>query len=288
MKEFYSRLLELLGEHRRIALATVVKAEGSTPRDSGAKMVVLPDGTTHGTVGGGALENRVVKEALQALDNGSGFLRQYDLKAKKGGGIGAMCGGKATVLVEILSAGERLLICGGGHIGLELARMGAALGFRVTVVDPRKGFSVAGRFPEGVDVLRARPSGRKVLGLVDADTYIVILTHSHFLDKEALGALAPSRARYIGMIGSRAKVARILAMLEKEGVDGRALARVHSPVGLDIGAETPAEIAVAILAEMVHVRRRGESSPISLKGKKRPGAKGMLGPKAKGRRRSRG
>jgi len=274
MKEFYSRLLELLGEHRRIALATVVKAEGSTPRDSGAKMVILPDGTTHGTVGGGALENRVVKEALQALDDGSGFLRQYDLSAKKGGGIGAICGGRATVLVEILSAGERLLICGGGHIGLELARMGAAMGFRVTVADPRKDFSAPGRFPGGVDVLRARPSGSRVLGLVDADTYIVILTHSHSLDKEALRALAPRGARYVGMIGSRAKVARILAELRKEGMDGRVLSRVHAPIGLDIGAETPAEIAVAILAEMVNIRRRGETSPISMKGKCASNARG--------------
>ena len=138
MKEFYSRLLELLGEHRRIALATVVNAEGSTPREFGAKMLVIPDGSTHGTIGGGALEKKVVEDALQALKDGAGFLREYDLNAKKGKGIGAICGGRATVLVEILQAGERLLICGGGHIGLALARMGSGLGFRVTVADPRK------------------------------------------------------------------------------------------------------------------------------------------------------
>jgi xanthine dehydrogenase accessory factor len=265
MKEFYSRLLELLVEHRRIALATVVNAKGSTPREFGAKMLVLPDGSTTGTVGGGGLEKKVTEDALLALKEGTGFLRQYDLRAKKGRGIGAICGGKATVLVEVLQAGERLLICGGGHIGLALARMASGLGLRVTVVDPRKAYSGGNRFPEGVEVVRARPAGRKVLGLVDADTYVVILTHSHALDKEALRALAPSRARYIGMIGSRAKVRRILSELVKEGVDRRHLGRVHAPVGLDIGAETPAEIAVAILAEVVHVRRRGASSPASLK-----------------------
>jgi xanthine dehydrogenase accessory factor len=274
MKEFYSWLLELLGEHRRIALATVVNAEGSTPREFGAKMIVLPDGSTHGTVGGGALEQRVMEDALDAFKEGAGFLREYDLRAGKAGGIGAICGGKATVLVEILRAGERLLICGGGHIGLELARMGTSLGFRVTVVDSRKDYSGGDRFPEGVEVLRARPSGRKALGLVDADTYVVILTHSHALDKDALRALAPSRARYVGMIGSRAKVSRVLAELAKEGVDQRHLARVHAPVGLDIGAETPAEIAVAILAEIVHVRHRGSSSPVSLRGAFKAGGKG--------------
>ena len=265
MKAFYSRLLELLGEHRRIALATVVKAEGSTPRESGAKMMVLPDGSTFGTVGGGALERAVTEDSLRALKEGGGFLREYDLKAKSENGIGAICGGKATVLVEVLQAGERLLICGGGHIGLALARMGAELGFRVTVADPRKEYSGADRFPAGVEVLRARPSGGKVLGLVDADTYVVILTHSHAIDKDALRALAPSAARYVGMIGSRGKVRSILTELVGEGMERRHLRRVHAPIGIDLGAETPAEIAVAILAEIVHVRRRGASSPVSLK-----------------------
>jgi xanthine dehydrogenase accessory factor len=265
MKEFYSRLLELLGQHRRIAVATVVKAEGSTPRESGAKMMVLPDGSTSGTVGGGALERVVTEDALRALKEGCGFLQQYDLGAKADDGIGAICGGKATVLVEVLNAGELLLICGGGHIGLALARMGAELGFRVIVADTRKEYSVKDRFPEGVEVVSARPSGRKVLSLVDADTYVVILTHSHVIDKDALRALAPSAARYVGMIGSRGKVRRILAELAGEGMERGSLRRVHAPIGLDLGAETPAEIAVAILAEMVHFRRRGVSSPSSLR-----------------------
>jgi len=225
----------------------------------------LPDGSTSGTVGGGALERVVTEDALRALKEGCGFLQQYDLGAKADDGIGAICGGKATVLVEVLNAGELLLICGGGHIGLALARMGAELGFRVIVADTRKEYSVKDRFPEGVEVVSARPSGRKVLSLVDADTYVVILTHSHVIDKDALRALAPSAARYVGMIGSRGKVRRILAELAGEGMERGSLRRVHAPIGLDLGAETPAEIAVAILAEMVHFRRRGVSSPSSLR-----------------------
>jgi xanthine dehydrogenase accessory factor len=271
MKEFLSRVAELLGEHGTLALVTVIKAEGSTPRAHGAKMAVLPDGGTFGTIGGGVLELAAVKDALAAIRAGEGFLREYALVAKSRKGLGALCGGKATVLVEVLRLGERLIICGGGHIGLVLARMAVELGFRVVVVDPREEFSDRDRFPAGVEVLHAEPAGREVAALVDQNTYVVILTHSHVIDKEALRVLAPSKAAYVGMIGSRNKVAQVLKQLGREGVPREALERVHAPVGLDIAAETPAEIAVSILSEMVHFRRRGASSPESLKHKRRGG-----------------
>ena len=169
-------------------------------------------------------------------------------------------------MVEVLRAPDMLLICGGGHIARDLATMAAQVGFKVWVADPRQEFATRERFPEAVDVLNMSPAADEVKALVTGNTFVVILTHDHDLDKEALVSLVDTDARYIGMIGSKRKVKSILKELEVEGVDKGLLDKVHSPIGLDIAAETSAEIAVSIIGEMIHIKRKGVSSSISMKG----------------------
>lgn len=265
IRDFYGRLLDMLDQHHKLAIATVVEVQGSTPREGGAKMMVMPDGSIHGTIGGGRLEKLVTEEALEAMKKGQGFYKEYDLVGEEEGGIGTECGGISKVLVEVISTPDRLLICGGGHVGLALAKMAAVLGMQVWVVDPREEFSDLERYPDGISVVNASPASDEVAELVSSNTYVVILTHEHQLDKKALGRLVDREAAYIGMIGSKRKVRRIMKELEDEGTGKDKLSKVHAPIGLDIAAETPSEIAISILGEIVNTKRKGVASPISMK-----------------------
>jgi xanthine dehydrogenase accessory factor len=263
--KFYRDLVGFLKEHGTLAVATVVETEDSTPRETSAKMIVFPDGSIYGTIGGGGLEQKVIEDALEAMGSGESFTRRYNLKGTDEGGFGPICGGTPTVYVEVIRAPETILLCGGGHIAKALAPMATALDMNLIVVDERAEFVSKERFPGAMKVVRAAPSDPGLKRLVTPSTYVVILTHSHEHDKETLRNLVSTDAAYIGMIGSKKKVATIMRELGEEGVPAEELERVFSPIGLDIGAETPAEIAVSIISEIIHVKRKGTSSPISVK-----------------------
>jgi xanthine dehydrogenase accessory factor len=262
---FYEKLAELLKEHPTLAVATVIETEGSSPRDTAAKMIVFPDGSIYGSVGGGALEQCVIADATCALKDGDSFTKTYELGDEGTGGIGQICGGTTSVYVDIIRAPDTVLLCGGGHIAQALAPMAAALGMNLIVVDERDEFASRERFPWAVKVLHAKLSDPTLQDLVTPSTYVVIFTHSHELDKEALRNFASTEAAYVGMIGSTKKVTTIMRDLKAEGVPAKTLNRVYSPIGLDIGAETPAEIAISILSEIIHVKRKGSPSPVSMK-----------------------
>ena len=263
--DIVERLALLLRGGRKVALATVVRTGGSTPRETGAKMIVLPDGNIEGTIGGGILEKKVIDDAMAMMKEGAaGKLIHYRLVEEEKGGIGAACGGDCDVFVEVFAPGRKILVCGGGHVGLSVARIGADAGFEVTVVDDRPEIT-GGREPAGVTVLLKRPDDPAVLDEVNESTAVVIVTRGHELDLEALRRMIGSPAFYIGMIGSQRKVAAILSRLEKEGVSRDLVESVFTPIGLDIGAETPEEIAVAIVAEIVAVAGSGKPSSISMK-----------------------
>jgi xanthine dehydrogenase accessory factor len=265
LHSFYEDLARFLREHQTLAVATVVGTEGSSPRETAAKMIVFPDGTIHGTIGGGDLEQMVIDEAVNAIRTGDSFTKTYNLKGEDEGGFGPICGGEATIYVEVIRSPETLLICGGGHIALAMSRMAAELDMNIIVVDEREEFASRERFPGAMDVIRAVPSDPKIRKLITPSTYVVILTHSHEHDKDTLKNLLSAGAAYIGMIGSKDKVTTIMNALQAEGVDAAELDNVHSPIGLDIGAETPPEIAISILSEIIHVRRKGVPSPVSEK-----------------------
>jgi xanthine dehydrogenase accessory factor len=262
---FYEKLTELIRTHSKLALATVIDASGSTPREVGAKMVVLPDGTIYDTLGGGKLELLVTKDAQDALANGESYTKKYSLLAEEQGGIGTACGGEATVFIEIITRGERLVILGGGHIGLALYKIALETGFSVAIVDERPEFAAKERFPEAELLLNCRVDDPKVRGSIDKNTYIVIVTHEHKQDKLAVQSLIETEHKYLGMIGSKRKVKQTIEELAAEGIPREKLNHIYSPIGLNIYAETPEEIAVSILAELIQVRRTGESSRISMK-----------------------
>lgn len=259
MHEFYDKVSELIRSHPKLALATLVRTKGSTPRAVGAKMAVFPDGTSYDTIGGGKLEHLVTKDAQEAIRKGESILKDYSLLEEDKGGIGAICGGEATVFIEVIKRSQRLLILGGGHIALALYCMALEAEFSVVVVDERPDFVSKERFPKAELLLNCPPNDYRVKEYVDKDTYIVVVTHEHKHDKAAVKNLIDCQYRYLGMIGSKRKVKQTLAELAAEGVSQEKLDKIYAPIGLDIKAETPAEIAVSILAELIQVRRTGAS-----------------------------
>ena len=249
----------ILGAHGRAALATVVAAAGSTPRGTTARMLVLPDGTTHGTVGGGKFESLVIADARKLLgDRGLPFTRRYDFVPEGPNAFGAVCGGTVTVLLEIVERAPRLLVVGAGHCGRALARAAAFSGWAVTVVDERPEQLDPAAFPDGAALVPVREDYSD-LPLPLPDDSVAIVSRGHVTDGIALRRLRGLPVAYLGMMGSNAKKKTLFGDLRAEGWTEDELARVRSPIGLDIGAETPEEIAVAIVAELVRVRRGREA-----------------------------
>jgi xanthine dehydrogenase accessory factor len=244
-------MTSLLGEGRPFVLATIVEAKGSSPRGVGAKILVEADGTTVETIGGGVLEARVVADALAALASGVSRAQTYQLTEKGEQALGALCGGEVKVFYDVHGPEHALLIVGAGHVGLSLCRCAKLLDYRITVVDSRADMLTKERLPDADELVTAEPSQIAEQCPIDARTCIVIVTHDHSHDEEALFATVGSPAAYIGMIGSARKVQKIMANLATRGIPIDQLERVHSPVGLDIGAQTPGEIALSVMAEIV-------------------------------------
>ena len=244
-----------LGE--RAVLATVVRVVGSTPRDGGARMLLLADGSIRGTVGGGAREADIMAAARDLLARGGTRLLAIDFNEGLHGGEGPVCGGTMEVFMERFDPARRVVIAGAGHVGHALHRVLALLDFRSLVVDPRPEWASEERFPGATLVHEPFPEGvaRQEISAADA---VVLVTPGHQHDRETLRRALDTEAGYIGMIGSRTKVATVFKALRDEGVAETQLARVHAPIGLEIGAETPAEIAIAIAAEIVAVFRKGQ------------------------------
>jgi xanthine dehydrogenase accessory factor len=250
-----SAAADALKRGESVALVTVVRARGSTPQRAGAKMLVFADGGTVGTIGGGCYENEACLKAREVLDSGRQVLMHFELNDDFAQENGLICGGQMDVHVDPLEPAPRLYIIGAGHVGWQLARLADAIDFRVHVVDDREKFANRERFPGADDIIVEPIADWLHRAEIPTTAYVVIVTRGHQGDLEAMRALAARDLRYLGLIGSRAKVARIRTVLLEEGMPSECLDRVHSPIGLDIGAVTPAEIAVAILAELIAVRR---------------------------------
>ncbi|MCX5907838.1 MAG: XdhC/CoxI family protein [Deltaproteobacteria bacterium] len=255
MPDIYEEIVKLKSEGQSGALVTITATQGSTPREVGAKMLVRADGTIFGTIGGGSLEGEVCRQALKAIREEKAQTLHFDLSAKESGNVGMICGGVLDVYVEPILPNSKIFIFGGGHISFFLARMGAMVGLPVAVVDDRAEFANRERFPEAEEVIAEEYSSAIRKLSVNKASDLVIVTRGHAYDQEVLEWALGTEARYIGMIGSRKKIQTVYGNLEQKGIPAEKLKRVHAPIGLDIGALTPEEIAVSILAEIIKVRR---------------------------------
>lgn len=255
MTDIYQEIVRTKEAGQEAALVTIVSASGSTPREEGAKMLVRPDATIVGTIGGGNLEAQVIEEAVKVIKLGQPKRIHFTLSDKEASEVGMICGGDLEVFIEPILTAPTLYIFGGGHISLSLAQMGKLLGFKIAVIDDRAEFANTERFPDA-EIIRAEDYDKAFPKLkINKTSYIVIVTRGHQHDELVLGWAVGTPAKYIGMIGSQTKVKTIFSHLLAKGVPQETLDSVHSPIGLGIGAQTPEEIAVSILAEIIEVRR---------------------------------
>lgn len=254
LERVYQAILEALRAGKPGAVATVVEVEGSAPRGAGAKMLILADGTTVGTVGGGGVEAQVIEEAKAAIAEGRFREVVYRLRDPARGDPG-VCGGDMRILIEVLPPRPTLLILGAGHVGQAVAELGAFLGYRIVVMDERPGLATPERFPWAEQCITGDLAEAVARFPMDGPTYVVMVTPHYTGDAAVLAALSRRSPAYVGLIGSRRRTALTFQRAQEMGVPHEWLERVQTPIGLDIGAETPREIAVSILAEVIAVQR---------------------------------
>jgi len=263
-REVFAAVADALERGEPAALVTIVSTLGSTPQRVGAKMLVFADGRIVGTIGGGCYENDAFWKAREAIKNRKPQLVHYELSDDFAQETGLVCGGQMDVYIEPIEPSPELYVIGAGHVAFHLARLAHEVGFRVHVLDDREKFANRERFPTAVEIVADDIPAWLARTALPAHAYAVIVTRGHTNDLEALRALAPRDLRYLGLIGSRAKVARIYDALTADAMPADHLQRVHAPIGLDIGAVTPQEIAVSILAELIAVKH-GKTDVLSLK-----------------------
>ena len=262
MEGFVIRELnKAIDQRKAVALITLIKKEGSGPRGKGTMMLVDRNGDLlAGTIGGGGLEERAKKDASYSIKKGISNSYSYGLNMDESkDSLGMACGGTAEIFVRVFNSQKPLWIFGAGHIGIILARMAKLLEYQVNIVDDRAEYGSRERFPDADRILTGDMD--KILSEIEfePDSNIVIVTHGHNNDLLVLRSVIEKEVKYIGMIGSLNKVGYCFSELEKEGIDKSLIDKVHSPIGLDIGGNTPAEIALSILAEIQAVNSGKES-----------------------------
>jgi xanthine dehydrogenase accessory factor len=256
--DLYEEIVKLRREGRRGAVATIVNVRGSIPSFKTAKMLVRDDGSIVGTIGGGCVEAEVWQAAREVMESEKPRTMTFDLNQDPKYDTGLVCGGTLEIFVEPVLPPAELYIFGAGHVAASLYRVARIAGFDVTVVDDRAAYANRERFPEAQEVV-AEDFEKAMERLAPSESsYIVIVTRGHRDDMRVLRWAVGTPARYIGMIGSKRKTITIFKELQKEGLAPELFDRVHAPVGLDIGAVTPEEIAVAITAELIAKRRNVE------------------------------
>lgn len=253
MQDIYKDIVRNRDEGNAFVIATIVRTAGSSPRRTGAKMLVFPNGSICGTIGGGLFEKQVIEDCLSLLKSHSRFLlKKYRFVKKGTNATGMHCGGEAEVFMEINNRPNRLIIFGAGHVGSELASMARKFDFSLTVIDNRQ--EALDNLDDGMDTILSDENYDDNLPDIDNTAYIVIVTSSHESDYLVLNKVLDKDYAYLGLIGSKAKIKKLFTQLEENGFTKDQIDKIHSPIGLDIGSEGPAEIALSIMAELVMVK----------------------------------
>ncbi len=255
LMDIYEQIVELRREGRRGAVATITNVRGSIPSFQTAKMLVRDDGSIVGTIGGGCVEAEVWQAAREVMEAEKPRSLTFNLNNNPKYDTGLVCGGTLDVFIEPVLPPALLYIFGAGHVAFNLYKVARIAGFDIVVVDDRESYANRERFPDARDIIAADFEAATAGLSVPESAYIVIVTRGHRDDMRILRWAVNTNVRYLGMIGSRRKTISIYKELEKEGIAPEKFANVHAPVGLEIGAVTPEEIAVAIVAEMIAVRR---------------------------------
>ena len=262
--DVFDELIHLSTQGQKCALATIVQVRGSIPSFESAKLLVREDGSMVGTIGGGCVEAEVWNAAREVIASGKPRHMSFSLGQDAAYDNGLICGGQLDVFVECITPQPSAMIFGGGHISKSLAKVLDLAGFRVSVIDNREAFANRERFPEAAEIHAEEYEDVYSKLAVNESTYIVIVTRGHRDDMRVLRWAVTTQARYISMIGSKRKVIAVVKELEKEGIPHEAFERVYAPMGLEIGAVSPEEIAISVGAEMIAMRHDPEGNWRSL------------------------
>ena len=249
------KVLEDINNGKELAIATITKSEGSTPRGIGTMMGVCEDGSIHGTIGGGALEKHVIELCIEAIKEGQSKAIDLPLDIE---GVGMICGGRVEVFIDIYKIKPKLLIIGGGHVGYAIYKIASLLNFDIVVFEDREEFLTEERFPLAKELVLGPINETLRDYKIDNNTYIVIASRGHKYDEESLIEVINRDAKYIGAMGSKRKVITMMNNLKDKGISEENINKVYAPIGLSISSGSPEEIAMSIMAEILLVKNDGE------------------------------
>src|ERR1700726_3631021 len=257
--DIYDEIVRLRRLGQKAAIATIVQVRGSIPSYESAKLLVREDGSLVGTIGGGCVEAEVWNAAREVMDTGKPRHLSFNLGQDAAYDNGLICGGQLDVFVEAVIPPPHAFIFGAGHISKSLSKVAALAGFATSIIDNRDTFANRARFPEADEIFAEEYAEVCPKLPINETSYVVIVTRGHRDDMRVLRWAVGTQARYIAMIGSKRKVINVVKELEKEGVPRSAFERIFAPMGFEIGAITPEEIAISVVAEMIALRRAPES-----------------------------
>jgi xanthine dehydrogenase accessory factor len=256
LQNIYKKINEIVDQNIPAALVTVTRTEGSTPRNAGSKMIVYEDGSIFGTIGGSMVEVKVIEEAKLCLQEGKSNRVEHNLNDLEKDDTGMVCGGNMEFFIEPLALSSHIYIFGAGHVGLPLAKFAREVGFSYSLIEDREQFATSERFPEAKNIIVEEPG--EAAGKINfkPSDFLAIVTRSHDQDYSVLKAVLNKSVKYIGLIGSKVKSKQIFSKLREDGFNEKQLKQIHTPIGLDINAQSPEEIAISIVAELIKIKNK--------------------------------